>query len=370
MTSVSVLRLTLLASLLLGLAACGGKPAASSKTDASAAVAAAPRQLARADILRVQMAPVAATLPFTATLNALTNVEVAAEIDAKVRDVLVREGETVRRGQLLARLDGETLQQAVAEQQAQLTNDEARLSLAKLKLDKQRELYQQGFISKLAFDEIDSEYRVRAGDVSARRSQLARAHKSLADTAVHAPMDGVVYARRIQPGEQVGRNQKMFAIADLRQLEAAANIPARQISQLQVGQQARFHIEGRPEAFNAQLQRLNPVANSGSRTFSAYLRVDNHDLRLQAGQFIQGEIILSESRDAARLPEAAVRDAQSPAPWVMKLVGSKLQKQPVRIVLRNDSERVLAVQGVAAGDTILAAALLGLKAGDSVALPR
>lgn len=369
MTSPTLFRTACLAASVLLLAACG-QPATSGH-DASAAAAAAPlRQLARGDVLQARLAPVAASLPFTATLNALTSIEVAAEIDASVREVLVREGETVRRGQLLARLDGETLQQALVEQQAQLANDEARLRLARLKLDKQRELYQQGFISKLAFDEVDSEYRIREGDVNARRSQLARARKSLADTAVHSPMDGVVYARRIQPGEQVSRNQKLFAIADLSQLEATASIPARQVAQLQPGQRAHFRVEGATEPFAAQLLRINPVANAGSRTFNAYLRVDNRAGRLQAGQFVTGEVILREISDAVRLPQAAVRDADGSKPWVMLLDGNTLRRQPVSVVLRNDSERVLAVRGVEVGRTLLAAPLLGLKPGDRVALPR
>lgn len=350
------------------LAACGREHGA--QPDASAPAVAVARQLAAADVVTVQRGAVAATLPFTATLNALTSIEVASEIDASVREVLVREGERVSRGQLLARLDGETLQHALSEQQAQLANDEARLRLARLKMDKQRELYQQGFISKFAFDEIESDFRVREGDVNARRSQLLRARKSVADTAIHAPMAGVVYARRIQPGEQVGRNQKLFGIADLGQLEAAASIPARLVSQLHPGQQARFRIEGRSELFHGELKRINPVANAGSRTFNSYLRVDNSDGRLQAGQFIQGDIVLREIGDALRLPEAAVRDADGKAPWVMKLAGNKLQKQAVTIVLRNDSERVLALQGVQAGDRVLAAALPGLNAGDSIKLPR
>lgn len=364
----------LAAMLLLGLAvlgtACNKSDTDAAKAASAAAATTLARALSQADLLVTAVAPVAEQLPFTATLNPLNSAEVAAQSEGTVLAVLVREGETVQKGQLLARIDAEALRQNVLEMQAQLANDEARLKLARLKRDKQRELYQQGFISKLAFDEIDNDYQIRVGELAARRSQLARAKTSLGETEVRAPMAGTVYARRTQPGEQASKNQKLFAIADLSVLEAAANMPARDIGKLQPGQAARFTVEGLAGEFRGELVRINPVAATATRTFSVYLRVANQDGRLKAGQFAKGGIVQREVLDAVRLPQAAVQQADSASPWVMLVQGGRLVKQPVRIVLRSDSERVLAVQGVAPGQTILAAALLGVKPGDAVTLPK
>ena len=352
----------------LALAACG-QPEAPAATAASAPATAAPRQLSAADVLTTKVAPVARLLPFTATLNALHSAEVAAQAEGTVQQVLVREGEQVTRGQLLARIDSEALQQQLNEQQAQLANDEARLKLARLKLDKQRELLQQGFISKLAFDETDSDYQVRAGELAARRSQLARARKSLSESEVRAPMAGTVYARLTQPGEQASRNQKLFAIADLAVLEGVASVPARLVGQLKPGQQARFSVEGVDGEFQAVLARINPVANAATRTFNVYLRVESRDGRLRAGQFAKGGVVLAEVNDAIRLPLAAVHDVDGASPWLLAVRAGRLQRQPLQLLLRADNERQLAVRGIAAGETVLAAPLLGLKAGDAVSLP-
>lgn len=355
----------------LALAACNKGEGSDAQKAASEAAAKAPtRLLSSADILTASIQPVADLLPFTATLNAQASTEVAAQSEGTVLAVLVREGEQVKRGQLLARIDNEALRQNVAEMQAQLKNDEARVKLAKLKRDKQKELFEQGFISRLAFDEFDNEYQLRAGELTARRSQLARAQKSLSEADVRAPMDGTVFARRTEPGEQAARNQKLFGIADLSVLEAVANVPSRLIGQLKVGQQARFSVEGVAGHFGATLARLNPVANAATRTFSVYLRVDNHDGRLKAGQFAKGGVVLQEVHDAVRLPLAAVQDSEGKTPWVMKVQNGHLQKQPVSIALRADTERAFAVRGLNAGDTLLAAALLGMKPGDAVQLPK
>lgn len=358
--------LTLAVLLALGLSACGKgeKPEGKDKAAAAKAVP----QLAASDLLTAQTGTVQETVPFTATLNAKRSAEVAAEVEGQVREVLVREGEPVRRGQRLALIDGQTLEQALAEQRAQLSNAESRLKLARQKLEKQRELFRQGFISQLALDELESDYRIREGEVHAQRSQLSRAQKSLADTVISAPMDGVLYSRQIEPGEQVGRNQKVFGIADLSTLEAVANIPARQVAELKPGMTASFHLEGGKQQYSATLQRINPVANANTRTFAAYLQVANNDLQLKAGQFIQGELVLREQQGIA-LPLAAVRDADGKTPWVMTLKGNQLGKQPVQILLRNDARRTVAVSGLAAGQQILAAPLLGLQSGDKVQLP-
>ena len=355
----------------LALGACNKDAGSDAEKAASEAAAKVPtRLLSSADILTASIQPVADLLPFTATLNAQASTEVAAQSEGTVLAVLVREGEQVKRGQLLARIDNEALRQNVAEMQAQLKNDEARVALAKLKRNKQKELFEQGFISRLAFDELDNEYQLRAGELAARRSQLIRAQKNLSEADVRAPMDGTVFARRTEPGEQATRNQKLFGIADLSMLEGVANVPSRLIGQLKVGQQARFSVEGVAGPFSATLTRLNPVAHAATRTFSVYLRVDNRDGRLKAGQFAKGGVVLQEIPDAVRLPLAAVQDNEGKTPWVMKVQNGRLQKHPVSIVLRADTERVFAVRGLNAGDTLLAAALLGMKPGDAVQLPK
>ncbi|WP_024303962.1 efflux RND transporter periplasmic adaptor subunit [Pseudogulbenkiania sp. MAI-1] len=350
---------------LLVLTACNDS--SSSPATATAAKAPPPRELAASDVLVAKVVPLADTLAFTGTLNALDSSTVAAEVEAVVREVVVREGERVRRGQLLARLDHETLAQSVAEQEAQLANSRARLGLARVKLDKQRELYERGFISRLAFEEVESDFQVRAGELKAQEAQLARARKSLADTRLSAPIDGVVYQRAINPGELAQRNTPLFRIADLSVLELAASLPARFIGKLHVGQHARFTVEGLAEEFDAELVRLNPVAASGTRSFTVYLRVANPEGRLKAGQFAKGGIVLKEVDDAVSLPLSALHDAGG-KPWVLLAERGKVVRRPVTVRLLAESAGRVAVDGVKPGETVLTASLLGINPGDAVTL--
>lgn len=354
-----------------GLAACGGghEDLAGSKEAASAVAAQTPaRALSRADIEVAVRGNLRDTLPFTGTLAALKSSSIAAEVEARVRDVLVREGEVVRQGQELARLDSESLDQSVSEQQAQLAGNQSRLKLARIKLDKQHELLQKGFISQLAYDEAESEYTVRQGELQAQSSQLARARRLQADSVVRAPIAGVVYERKINPGEIAAKNARLFSIADLGVLELSASVPSQWIGRIKPGQQARFSVEGLPDESTGEVVRVNPVAQSGTRSFLIYIRVNNADGRLKAGQFAKGGVVLRELAGQVVLPQTAVQDLQG-QPWVMLVTQGRLKHQPVKVLLWSQSERKLAVAGLNPGQLVLAAPLLGVASGDAVTLP-
>ncbi|KUM04052.1 efflux RND transporter periplasmic adaptor subunit [Chromobacterium subtsugae] len=358
----------LIALLLLPLAACNKSDGAEKPAAGKSASAPVARSLSSADVIKAQIQPLAATIPFTGSLTALASSAVAAEVDANVREVKVREGEAVRRGQLLAVLDAEALGQSVEEQNAQLDNTKSRLKLAKVKLDKQRELLGKGFISQVAYDELESDYRVKEGELRAQASQVARAKRLLQDTQVKAPIDGVVFERKINPGEVASRNMKLFSIANLSVLEIAATVPSRLVSQVRVGMDASFSVDGRSELQHGEVVRINPVAIPGTRSFTLFIRVQNPAGQLKVGQFAKGGVVLRAVKDQVVVPLSSVRDIDS-QPWLMVAEKGKLVKKPVTVQLRAENERQAAVAGIAPGASVIVGELLGSKIGDAVGLP-
>ncbi|OHX14718.1 efflux RND transporter periplasmic adaptor subunit [Chromobacterium sphagni] len=361
-------RLCLIALLLLPLAACSKSDGADKHASGKNASAPVARSLSSADVIKAQIQPLAATIPFTGSLTALSSSAVAAEVDANVREVRVREGEAVRRGQVLAVLDAEALGQSVEEQNAQLDNTKSRLRLAKVKLDKQRELLGKGFISQIAYDELESDYRVKEGELRAQASQVARAKRLLQDTQVKSPIDGVVFERKVNPGEAASRNMKLFSIANLSVLEIAATVPSRLVAQAKVGMGASFSVDGRSDLQHGEVVRINPVAIPGTRSFTLFIRVQNPSGQLKVGQFAKGGVVLREVKDQVVVPLSAVRDIDS-QPWVMVAEKGRLAKRPVTLQLRAENERQVAVGGIAAGTHVIVGELLGSKVGDAVGLP-
>ncbi len=361
----ALMLLLLAAGLTVG---CSRHEGGDAKPGKAAASAPAARELAEADVVVAKAGALADMLPFTGTLSAPSSASIAAEVEARVKEVRVREGERVSKGQVLAVLDAEALDQSVSEQEAQLANNRSRLQLAKIKLDKQRELLQKGFISQLAFDEVQSDYTVRAGELKAQETQLARARRLQADSVVKAPIDGVVYERKINPGEVAAKNAKLFSVADLRELEVSASVPSQRVALVKPGMTARFTVEGQAQAYSGLVARINPVAQSGTRSFTVFIRVENPDGRLKGGLFAKGGIVLSEIAGQTLLPQNAVQDPEG-KPWVMAIEKGRLVKRPVRIALLSETERVAAVSGVSPGEPVLAARLLGVNAGEAVSLP-
>ncbi|TCP14917.1 RND family efflux transporter MFP subunit [Crenobacter luteus] len=350
----------LIATVALLLAGCG-----KSEPPRPAATA---RLLDASDIVEARAEPLARSAPFTGTLKPLNEALVAARVEGTLAEVTVRAGQPVRRGQVLAVVESETLRQTVAEQEAQLANQQARLGLARVKLDRQRELFARGFISKLALDELESDFAVQAGSLRAQQAQLKRAREELSDAVVRAPIAGVVYERAKNPGERVARNEKLFGVADLSELEIVASLSAREGAAVVPGLRARFTVEGLPGEFSANVVRVNPVASSSTRTFEAYLRVANPDGRLKAGQFARGGIVLAERDDLVVLPAGSVRE-RGAAPWVMVVKNGRLARAPVKVELESDAERRVAVSGVVPGQSVVVAELIGMQLGDAVKLP-
>ncbi|HLO95061.1 MAG TPA: efflux RND transporter periplasmic adaptor subunit, partial [Burkholderiaceae bacterium] len=204
------------------------------------------------------------------------------------------------------------------------------------------------------------------------------ARKALADTRLIAPISGQVSQRLAQPGERVALDGRILEIVDLRQLELEAAIPSEKAAGLAVGQAAQLSVDGLAEPVKAQVQRINPAAQSGSRAVLAYLRLPASQPGLRAGLFARGSVLLDE-REALSVPLGAVRVDRS-EPYVIKVVqgkeGTEARWQTVSLgvqgqVLREGSLQaaVELKSGVQAGDRLLSGTAGAVAAGTRLVLP-
>ncbi|OHX20759.1 efflux RND transporter periplasmic adaptor subunit [Chromobacterium sphagni] len=271
----------------------------------------------------------------------------------------MREGEAVRRGQVLAVLDAEALGQSVEEQNAQLDNTKSRLRLAKVKLDKQRELLGKGFISQIAYDELESDYRVKEGELRAQASQVARAKRLLQDTQVKSPIDGVVFERKVNPGEAASRNMKLFPSPNLSVLRSPLPCPRAWSRRLRwawaLASAWMAAATCSMAKWCASIRWPSPAPAA-----SLFIPVQNPSGQLKVGQFAKGGVVLREVKDQVVVPLSAVRDIDS-QPWVMVAEKGRLAKRPVTLQLRAENERQVAVGGIAAGTHVIVGETLGSK---------
>ena len=348
------------------LTACGGS---ATETAADATPTTVSKRLANVDVATAEVNALHAGLAFTGNLNPYHQAIVNAEVGGTLQVVSVREGEWVKKGQLLARLDNVSVSQLLQEQKAQVANSQANLSLAKIKLQQQQTLFEKGFISKLALDEAKNQFAVSQGSHSAQMAQMAQAQKSVQDLAVYAPMSGMVYERAVNAGEVITANSKLFAIANLDTLEITATLSTQQIPQVHLGQSVRFRVDGDEGSYQGIIKRINAVADTNTRDFKAFIEVNNANGALKAGQFAQGNIITDSADAYPLIPSSALQTNEKGQTFVWAISQNTLTSKLVTVMLEDPQTRQLAVSGIEPNTLILRQTVLGLKEGDAVTLP-
>jgi RND family efflux transporter MFP subunit len=303
------------------------------------------------------------TLPLTGSLMPLTEATVKAKVAGELVAVTVREGESVKQGQMLARIDLTEVQAKVAAREADVAAARAQLTWAEKNRSQQKALLEKSFISQSAFDNIQSNYDVAAAKLRAAEAELVMARKSQGDAVLTAPFSGIVSLRHAQPGERVALDAKIVSIVDLSRLQLEASVPPAAIGQVKVGQTMAFHVEGFAErAFEGRIERINPSATAGSRSISVYATIDNRDGLLRGGMFARGALTLSRVDKALSVPASAVREEIGQT-FVYAIENGIVKRKNVKVGAPDAAGRVQVLEGLAAGDRIVRANLGSLREG-------
>jgi RND family efflux transporter MFP subunit len=345
-------------------------PASSAPAPAAKADKQTVHELSSRDIAVVEARPLALTLPLSGSLTPLAQATVKSKVSGVVLATTVQEGMAVAAGQVIARLDDAEARARAAQQAALLADADARLAMAKKNQANSLALLQQKYIAQNAYDTTSNAVDLAQAAVDAARAQLDLARIALADTVIRAPLAGVVSKRHAQAGEKLAPDSPVFSIVDLRQLTLDAQVPASDIPRVKVGQEVAFRVDGFGErVFAGKVVRINPSTEAGSRAMIVYIGVDNPDGLLRAGMFAKGAVTTEKSAARPLLPLTAVR-AEKGSDVVYRIEGGKVVAQPVKLGLRNGDEGLVeALDGIAAGATVLALPLDGIKPGDRVKLP-
>ncbi|MDH4192343.1 MAG: efflux RND transporter periplasmic adaptor subunit [Betaproteobacteria bacterium] len=315
------------------------------------------------DLITVEALPLEASLALTGNLSPLVEATVKAKVVGELVEVTVREGQSVRRGQVLARIDPTEVRARVAGRSADLEAARAQLELAEKNRATQKTLLDKGYISQNAFDATDSSRDVASARLRAAQAELAVARKSLGDAVLHAPFSGVVSQRHAEPGERVALDARIISLVDLSRLELAAAIPASAIAQVRVGQKLSFRVDGYGDRqFDGHIERINPATVAGSRSINVYAVIDNRDRALRAGLFAQGSLSLARHDDALSVPVSALRE-QAGQTYVYAIVDGAVRKKAVRVGPTGDAGMAQVLEGLAAGERVVKINLGNLREG-------
>jgi membrane fusion protein, multidrug efflux system len=357
--------LGLLAVLAAGVVAWFALRGHSSPADAAASPnAAAPVELAAVDVAKVEPRVLARSLPLSGSISPFVQATVKSKVDGEVEQVTVREGQDVRQGDVIARIDTRNLQAQYDRELAAVDKARADLDLARLNRDKNRAMLEQHYISQNTYEATESAYAGSVANFKLAEAQARLVKIGLDDTVIRAPFAGTIATRLVQPGEKVAPDSSVVTMVDLRQLVLEAAVPSADIPLVRIGQQVRFKVGGFGEReFRGQVQRISPVTASGSRAITIFIAVANEDRALKGGMFAQGELTLDSAEPVLAVARTAVRD-DAGMPFVYTLKDGKLVRTAVKLGAPVEGSAYVEVRGgLSAGERVVVADIKNAKDG-------
>ncbi len=325
-------------------------------------------ELAASDLFTLQNMELSQGVPISGSLKAVSSAVIKARVAGELQGLTVREGDTVKAGQIIARVDSSEYAARVRQSQETADAAKAQIDIAQRSFDNNKALVDQGFISRTALDTSLASLQSAQANHKAALAGLDVAKKSVQDTVLTAPISGIVSQRLAQPGERVGIDTRVVEIVDLSRLELEAQLAASDSVQVRVGQTARLKMEGRSEEIAATVSRINPSATASSRSVLVYLSVANMP-GLRQGLFAQGSLDTVKETVLA-VPLSAVR-TDKPQPYVQIVKDGRISHQTVELGGRGEAQgqTMVAIKNIASNAVLTRASAGNLRENTKVALP-
>ncbi|MEX2662911.1 MAG: efflux RND transporter periplasmic adaptor subunit [Vicinamibacterales bacterium] len=325
----------------------------------------APLQVGAENVLTVRRGRIVAGPLISGELRAAREATVRAEVGGSMLQVTVEEGQAVRKGALLGRIETATLDDMRQSAVSALKNAQSQLDVARREADRTAQLVAAGALAARDLEVARSNVTAAEAQVADARARLQSAQKQLGDTVLHAPIAGIVSDRPVNVGDVVSPGTALFTIIDPSSMRLEASVPSEALAALRVGAPVEFTVRGYETPFEGRIDRISPQADPSTRQVPIFVSVGNPSGRLVAGLFAEGRV-LSEAAEGLIVPLNAV-NTSGDAAWVLRVNGGKAEKVAVTLGLRDPrTERVQIVSGVNEGDVLLRGAAQGITPGTAV----
>lgn len=363
----------LLIVLLIALAAFGAYKFASNKNKTAEALSTKPQatlpiELTASDVFNPQNITMTQGLPVSGTLKASRSAMIKARVAGELMTLEVREGDAVKAGQIIAKVDPTEYlaRQRQAQQQAEAAR--AQVEIAQRQFDNNSALVNQGFISKTALDTSMASLNAAKATHQAALSALDVTSKAVEDCMLKSPLNGFVSQRLAQVGERVAPEARIVEVVDLSQFELEATLTPTDALSVKVGQAAKLNIEASTQEVAAKVLRINPSTQVGSRSVLVYLGIQGHPA-LRHGVFVQGTLGTQKIQTVA-IPLESVRTDKS-MPYVQVVQDGKVVHIKVSLGVKGEvnGKALMAVPEITEGTLVLAPSAGAVREGTLVKLP-
>jgi len=342
-----------IAILFLALAAAGCKPGGpDAGKDAKNAPKAAPLLVSAEDLTTIRNNSLASGPSITGTIQPERRADMRAEVSTTVLQVLRENGDAVKRGDLLVRLDDTAIRDALMSAEANQRTAGQALEQANRQLERVKTLRGSGMASAQALDDAEIRRNGAQNDVEAAKARVVLARQGMDRTAVRAPFDGVVSERKVSAGDTAAPGKELLKVIDPTSMRFEGLISADDVGNVNAGQPVTFRVNGyADQEFKGKVRRVDPSANPTTRQVAVLVDFVGKDQPKLAGLYAEGRVE-TKSTTNLTIPATAIwRDGDTASAW--RITQDKVNK--VAIALGERDPRT--------GDYVLKS---GLQEGDRV----
>jgi membrane fusion protein (multidrug efflux system) len=344
-------------------AACAGQSAAPAAPPTPAVPVAV--QVGRENVVTVASGTVVVGPILSGELRPAREATIRAELGGSMVAVAVEEGQAVRRGALLGRIETRTLDDVRQSATSSLRSAESQLAVAQREAARAEQLVAAGALAARDLDLARSNVTAVEAQVADAKSRLASAERQLGDAVLNSPIAGIVSSRAVNVGDVVAVGTPLFTVIDPSSMRLEASVPSDNLSQLRVGAIVQFQVRGYEQAFTGRIERIAPQADPTTRQVPLYIAIPNVGGRLVAGLFAEGRVV-STTATGLVVPTNAVNEAGETS-WVLRVTNGATERVTVELGLRDPrTERVQVASGLREGDNLLRGAAQGIPPGTAV----
>ncbi len=318
------------------------------------------------DVLTVQSNALASGPVITGTVQPERRADLRAEVSAVVLQVLKENGDPVKRGDVLVKLDETSIRDSLLSAEEATRAATQAFEQSQRALERMKTLRASGMTSAQALDDAEVRRNSAQSEVSAAKSRLAAARQQVGRTVVRAPFDGIVSDRKVSSGDTASIGKELLKVIDPTSMRFEGRVSADKIAAVKVGQPVVFRVNGYGEQqFSGIVKRIDPSANDVTRQVEVLVGFANSNQPRVAGLYAEGRVDAVVS-DVLTLPESAlVRAGDKTYAW--KIKGNTLTRADLGVGVRDPRTGNFEVKsGVASGDTVLRHPSSNLKDGQKV----
>lgn len=325
-----------------------------------------PVLIAPEDLISLQSGDLASGPVITGSVQPERRADLRAEVSAVVLQVLKENGESVKRGDLLVRLDDTAIRDSLTSAEASARASAQSLDQTERQFQRLKTLRSSGMASMQQLEDTEVRRNNAQSDLVAAKAKAAQARQQLQRTEVRAPFDGVVSERKVSAGDTAQIGKELLKVIDPTSMRFEGFVSADKISSVKVGQPVRFRVNGYSQQdFSGIVKRVDPAANPTTRQVEVLVGFADSKQPRVSGLYAEGRIEAASSR-TLMIPEAAlVRNGDKAYAWRLK--DGTLKKTSLDIGERDPRRGDFVVRsGLADGDKVVRNPISTLKDGQKV----